>query len=166
LIYISKILRSIPLKKQEGGRKLSVTPSDKIEIFSTPWKKRVFFLTPLGHKTGSFTPLGHGFFLVCDPAPFCPILPPSDSFLSILSPSVSFFFHQFYPPRITFFTHFTPLGQFILIILPPSFFLKCYPLRQLFLRPPSDKKFQYFTPRLKTRIFSTPGPPIPPLLFF
>jgi len=57
------MLKAIPLKKQEGGRKISVTPSDKIGIFATPWPKTGIFLTPSDTKQYFFTPLGHVFFL-------------------------------------------------------------------------------------------------------
>jgi len=69
-----------------------------------------------------------------------------------------------FTPLGQFFVNFTPLGQLFLPILPPwtVYFDNFTPLRHvtplghLFLRPPSDKKLQFFTPRSKTRIFSTP----------
>jgi len=122
-----------------GGRKFSVTPSDKIGIFFNPWTKRVFSLPPSDTKQ-DFLPLGHIFFLLT-PSQFCqilppsgqlftPILPPSDSFLSILYPSDSFF-HPFYH------------GQFILTVLPPQTFFDDFTPTYIFffLRPPLGHKF-------------------------
>jgi len=94
------------IKKTGGGRKFSVTPSDKIGIFSTAWTKTGIFLTPLGHKSDICYPLGHA--SSCDPQTVLSNFTvfPADSFLSIFSPII--------PPP--------PLGQFILTFLPPQTF--------------------------------------------
>jgi len=112
LVSENKILRAIPLKKQDGrGRKFSVTPSDKIGICSTPWTKTGIFFSPLGHKTG---------FVYPPPTCFVHVTP-SDSFV------------QFYPPRTVFSADFTPLGHFFCQIYPlEQLFHPFYPLRHFF----------------------------------
>jgi len=142
-VYYS-VLRAIPLKNQKGGRKISLTPSDKIRIFQPPGQKRVFSLPPSDTKQDFFTLLGHVLFL-WPPRQFCPILPPSDSFSCRFYPLGQFFVNL--PPRTAFFTHFTPLGHF---------FNNFTPLGHFFLRPLSDKNCIFLPPRSKTRIFSTP----------
>jgi len=146
-------VRAIPLKKQEGERKISVTPSDKIGIFPT-WLKTGFFLTPPRTQNRIFfTPLGHVFS--CDPQTvlsnftplrqfFTPILPPSDSFLSILPPS-DIFFYPFYPPRTAFFTHFTPSDSLFWQFYPPP--------SDTFSWDPLGQKFAGFTPQIKNKDF-------------
>jgi len=133
-----------------GGRKFYVTPLDKIWIFSTPGQKRVFSLPPRTQYR-IFLPLSDMFFL--DLSNFTsirqfspPILPPLDSYLSILPPMDSIF-HQFYP-----------LGQFILTILPPSdIFPKMLLLGHFFLRPPWTKIAVFLPPGQKQGFLVPPG---------
>jgi len=141
-------LKGYSIKKTGGGRKFSVTPSDKIGVFSTPWTKTDTKQDFLPHRT---------FFFLWPPGQFCPILSHSDSFS-----------HKCYPPRTVCFVHVTPLGQLFSPFYPPQtvyfdnftplgfFFRQFYPLGHLFLRTPLGQKLHIFTPRTKTRIFSTP----------
>jgi len=165
-------LRVIPLKKvEEGGRKISVTPSDKIGIFQPRGPKRVFSLTPSAKK-GFFYPVDM-FLFSCD-----------KTVLSNFTPLIQFS-SRFYPPRTLFFSvNFTPLGQFFVTFTPSdSFFTDFNPVSQIFssillprtvyldnfipLRhfdenftfswdPPRTKIAVFFIPRSKTRIFCTP----------
>jgi len=91
------VLRAIPLKKQERGGKISVTPSDKIGISSTgPWPKTGIFFNPLGPPDSfvKFYPLRQ-FFPTIFPTIFLSILPPRTAIFTHFTPSDSLFW-QFY----------------------------------------------------------------------
>jgi len=109
-------------EKTGGGRKFSVTPSDKKRDFYNPWTKTGIFFTNSDTKQDFLLPQTC-FFLVT-PRQYC--LSPRTVFLANFIPSISFcqfcplgqLFSPILPHRTVYFDNFAPLRHFSKM-LPP-----------------------------------------------